>query len=465
MVERTTACEEAMDAGHRPTPPARRRRRAALAALVGLVLLAPTPSLADHDQEAHFEVVAPPRPKEPVLDRLIPGLPEFRRDLTPFLRDTDLKLHLRSFYFNREKSDGSYSEAWALGGWLQYQSGWLLDTFAMGGTFYTSLPAYAPDTRPGSLLLNPNQDAINTLGEAWGALRYKEYALLKGYRQRIDDGYVNPQDNRMVPNTFEAVTLSGQVGWAYYDVGYVWRMKPRDSNDFISMSSQAGAPGDSEGLILTSIKLTPIKDLVIYGGNFYVPDVFNTAFGKAEYLIPLAKDLGLQFGVQFTDQRSVGDDRIGDFSTWNFGAGARLLWRGLTLGVATHFTGDDASINSRLRVLARLPLARDHRLQPGRREGLRDRPQVRLRRHAPALPGPRAQRAPALRPGQRPGEPRDGRGSADDPGGRFRPHLQRALPQAAPVPFPRDVRGPGRPQVGQGLPDHHQLRVRPALTQ
>jgi hypothetical protein len=111
---------------------------------------------------------------------------------------------------------------------VTYQSGWLLDTFAIGATHYTSLPLYAPDDKPGSLLLTPGQGAIGVLGEAWAALRYKEYALLKGYRQLIDAGYVNPQDNRMVPNTFEALMLSGNVGWFRYGVGYLWSIKPRD---------------------------------------------------------------------------------------------------------------------------------------------------------------------------------------------------------------------------------------------
>ena len=31
---------------------------------------------------------------------------------------------------------------------------------------------------------------------------------------------------------------------------------------------------------------------------------------------------------------------------WTVGAGARAVWRGLSVGVATHFTGDDASIRS-----------------------------------------------------------------------------------------------------------------------
>ena len=78
-------------------------------------------------------------------------------------------------------------------------------------------------------------------GEAWGALRYKEYALLKGYRQQVDQTYINPQDNRMTPNTFQGVTLGGKVDWLQYLGGYLWQIKPRNSDEFISMSQQAGA--------------------------------------------------------------------------------------------------------------------------------------------------------------------------------------------------------------------------------
>jgi hypothetical protein len=123
-------------------------------------------------------------------------------------------------------------------------------------------------------------------------------------------------------------------------------IKPRDSNNFISMSRQAGAPGDDKGLILSALALTPTKELLIYAGNFYALDVFNTAFAKAEYTRPITQDFTLGVGLQYTDQRSVGEARVGDFATWNVGAGIRALWRGLTLAAATHFTGSDASISS-----------------------------------------------------------------------------------------------------------------------
>src|SRR5262249_56253456 len=84
----------------------------------------------------------PGEPASPLPRRIIPGLEESRERLPPFLRDTMVKLHLRSFYFNRLNSDDTQNEAWAFGGWLSYKSGWLWDTFALGAVGYTSQPLY-----------------------------------------------------------------------------------------------------------------------------------------------------------------------------------------------------------------------------------------------------------------------------------------------------------------------------------
>src|SRR5947199_10569864 len=83
---------------------------------------------------------APPPPLAPVVDRLFPEFKKKAEDLPPFLRDADVILHLRTFYFNRHKPDDTDNEALATGGWLSYRSGWLFDTFSMGGAFYGSAP-------------------------------------------------------------------------------------------------------------------------------------------------------------------------------------------------------------------------------------------------------------------------------------------------------------------------------------
>jgi hypothetical protein len=266
---------------------------------------------------------------------------------SPFLTDTDVRLHLRTFYFDRHNPDESRNQAWAFGGWLQVTSGWFRDVFQVGATGYTSQPLYAPDEHDGTSLLAPGQEEITVLGQAFARVRWKEYAVLTGYRQSVNDGYVGPQDNRMVPNTFEGLTLRGKVKTVTYGSGWLWEMKPRNADSFVSMSEQAGVADSDEGLGFGSILWKPSKAWEAFFGDYHTPDVFNTAFGYVKHTRCLGRCLEGAVGVQYTDQRSVGDEDLGEFETWNVGVGARLVWNwGLTIGAAFHATGDDASIRS-----------------------------------------------------------------------------------------------------------------------
>ena len=105
--------------------------------------------------ENQRQVNNPPIP-HPVGPRLlrdnIPGVADEMRKWPAFFRDLEMDLHLRRYYFNRELPirptppsgpDTFNQEAWALGGWMSLQSGWLLDFFRMGVTAYVSQPAYA----------------------------------------------------------------------------------------------------------------------------------------------------------------------------------------------------------------------------------------------------------------------------------------------------------------------------------
>ena len=280
------------------------------------------------------------------LLRRIPGVAETMDKLPPFLRDTTLNVHFRTFYFDRLNSNDTTNEAWAFGGWLEYKSVWLADTFAIGAVGYTSQPLYAPDDTPGTNLLHPPQDSLLVLGQAYAQVRYKEYVLLTGGRQLIDEGYVNPNDNRMIPNSFEAVSVTGQLGPIGYEVDYIWTMKQRQERDFHNMATEAGVSGENRGLVLTRLSAEPIKGLKLYTANYLVPDVFNTVYGNAEYTLPFTKDLSVKAGIQYTDQRDVGAAFLGNFNTWNFSTRGLVLWRGLTAGAAFSATGDDAALRT-----------------------------------------------------------------------------------------------------------------------
>jgi len=299
-------------------------------------------------------ILAPELPSEPavpLLRQAIPRLAEGMEKLPSFLRDTAIKLHLRSFYFNRLNSDDTHNEAWAFGGSLAYRSGWLWDTLALGAVGYTSQPLYAPQDTGGTNLLHPAtgnpQAPILVVGQAYAQLRYKEYALLTGYRQIVDEGYLNPQDSRMVPITFEGVTIKGTLGPIGYNAGYLTAVKLRQENEFQNMAQAAGAAGDTHrGLLLTRHSSVPLPGLTLYAANYLVPDVFNTAYGFGEYTHSLASDLSLKIGLQATDQRSVGTASLGDFTTWNVNTRAILSWRGLGVGAGFSATGDGSAIRT-----------------------------------------------------------------------------------------------------------------------
>jgi hypothetical protein len=286
---------------------------------------------------------ADPDADKPLLRSSFPGVDSTLNDAPAFFRDTRLLLHIRSYYRNNEASPDVFQEAWAAGGWIAYRSGWLLDTFSIGATGYFSLPVYAPEDRDGTLLLKPGQDPIAVLGEAWAKLRYGDH-VLTGYRQLINLGYVNPQDNRMIPNTFEAVMLDGKVAWLDYHVGYLFGVKPRNEDSFLTMAEQAGAADSDAGLVLAGVRVNPWKPLTVEASTAYGIDTYNTAFVQADYTIPLRDRVALTVGAQYHDQRSVGDELIGRFDTWNVGAHARLAFWDASVEFMFNQTGDGATM-------------------------------------------------------------------------------------------------------------------------
>ena len=125
--------------------------------------------------------------------------------------DTKFEFNLRTYFLDRNKFDGIESEAWAIGGWAGLKTGYFLDHIAFGVTGYTSQPLYAPDDRDGTLLLAPGQKGYTVLGEAYADIRIIDGLNLTVGRKGIDTPFINRNDVRMTPNTFEAIVLQGRI--------------------------------------------------------------------------------------------------------------------------------------------------------------------------------------------------------------------------------------------------------------
>ncbi len=266
------------------------------------------------------------------------------------LKDTKFEFNFRTFYFDRSDFDGSEKQAWAIGGWLGFKTGYFLDHIAFGATAYTSNPLYAPDDRDGTALLAPGQNAYTVLGEFYAELRIvKDLGITVGAKG-YDTPFINRNDNRMTPNTFEAVVLQGRtelgqssrgaitnadgdaiglskdakqvavpsptpasdVAAITYGLGYFDKIKERNDSEFVSMSEDAGASVE-RGVWVAGARYDKGK-FSIGAIDYYSQDIINIGYGQTSFEVPLSGDWKLKFAGQYVDQGSVGDNDLKGYS-------------------------------------------------------------------------------------------------------------------------------------------------------
>jgi hypothetical protein len=277
---------------------------------------------------------------------------QFPSDTPAFFRDSMFQFVSRSYYLTRDNFDESKSQAWTAGGWLAYRSGLLWDTFGVQAAYYISQPLFAPDDESGTKLLNPEQEPLSMLGQLYGRMQIGDQEL-RGGMQLLDTPLINPQDNRMVPNTFDGttvVTLPDKDRNYDYAFGYLWDVKQRDSNDFISMSDAlAGSDLENRGATFGMVKYRPFSGLSTIFMDYFVLDFVNTGFAQAEYDFQQPKNApNWIVGANVIEQASIGSDLLtgSSFSTYQASAKVQMTYEGWTLFVAGSSTGDQSKIYS-----------------------------------------------------------------------------------------------------------------------
>jgi hypothetical protein len=274
--------------------------------------------------------------------------------MTPFVRDSQLTLKLRTYYFDNDPFDGKKGPAaWAGGGSAAYTSGWLVDRFRVGAEWFTSQPIYAPEDRDGTLLLAPGQQGYSVWGQLYGQFKIIDDTVLTGGKSEYNTPYVNPQFNRMTPNTFEGVSLKGSMaglqttGKVDYLVGYLSQVKLRNSDQFIPMSQALGTADKYYGTGLAEIKYSvgPVSAGV---AEYYTPQNLNILYTELTWAPEFGSKYGLKLSWQYSNQRSIGTapSLNGEPLHSNTGGRASFGYAGIVLGVAYTYTTSDGNLIS-----------------------------------------------------------------------------------------------------------------------
>jgi len=248
------------------------------------------------------------------------------------IEDATATVHLRTYLLDRTDTTGNDPAAWAGGGWLGYETDWIGDVVKFGAVGYGSLGLWAPEDRDGTLLLKPEQRDYGVLGQAYGALKFQDQ-VATFYRQLVNQPEVNPQDSRMTPNTFEAVSLKGSFGMFSYFAGYLFTMKKRNEDEFLNMAEAAGIHDEDSGMWLAGIEFAPVDSFKFRTSFYTVPDVLASSYSDAVWTTPITDRTDFRLSGQFMYQGGIGDDLLMacDCDTWSGGVKADFIYGGLTL--------------------------------------------------------------------------------------------------------------------------------------
>src|SRR5438105_4916318 len=293
---------------------------------------------------------------KPNLDQTFEEFNEWRLEKRrKALEDTEFLVNFRLFYFDRSDFNGAEKQAVAFGGWVGVRTGYFLDHVAFGLTLYGTTPVYAPDDRSGTSLLEEGQNGFTVLGEFYADIRIMKGLGITVGAKGYDTPFISRNDNRMLPNTFEAAVLQGryefgdsssgadvasdgiglskdgksvavpsptpaaEVAAIKYGLGYFYQMKERNENQFVSMAKDAGA--DVERGVWAAGALYEKGKFNIGAIDYYSDDIINIAYAQTGFQIPLSDDVRLKLAAQYTDEGSVGDNLLDgeSFSGHQFG--------------------------------------------------------------------------------------------------------------------------------------------------
>ena len=310
-----------------------------------------------NDQPVTPSVAEEPVAIKPTVDeRIGAGLltPYLKKlaDLPPVIRHLEFGWNTRSYYFNRNRFGSGRKEAFTLGGALRVRTGWLVDHFKIAATLFTSQKLIGKQDRDGTLLLRPRQRSYTVLGEAYATIRYRDHAIIL-YRHEIDLPYVNRDDSRMTPNTFEGYKARGKFaflddGEIEYGLGYLDKIKLRNANEFVSMSKAAGSTALVMGCSTVEFEYHPSRTSTSERSIYYVEDTINIAYAELDYLHNFNDDLAIRTRAQFSHQRSVGDDLLtgSSFDTWVLGGRIAMSYRNFTLSAGFTTTDSEMEIQN-----------------------------------------------------------------------------------------------------------------------
>ena len=238
------------------------------------------------------------------------------------------QLRLGYIYANPQLDNKQTNYATALGGQIKYESG-RYGGFSAGLALYTS---HYLTTLSGDSVGSQFNGELTTEGRHYDVLAegYLDYLVdhlqVRIGRQVIDTPYMDSDDIRMTPNTFEG--LSSKYSYDDFNIvaGYMTRWQGPDAGiyEFVDLVE------DGNGVAMVGIRHES-GDLESSLWYYHIDNMANIVYADTKYSYKLSDKATLSTAVEFADQGELNGSSI---DATLFGAMAELGYGDLTLGLA-----------------------------------------------------------------------------------------------------------------------------------
>jgi hypothetical protein len=239
----------------------------------------------------------------------------------------------------------STTDATAIGGQFKYETAeWKRLQFGLAAYLSKKLHSLSGDAAQGELnsdFFDKDSKSFAYIGEAYLNMDFDDFNVRAG-RQLLDTPYVNTDDIRMLPNTFEGAygSYTGLDNTTLFG-GYISQWAGADSataaegqDEFKDM---AGTNGD--GTAVAGLLYEGFENLAVQGWVYDIDNMTQLFYADATYGMEGGEDYAFEFGVQF----ATFDEEGASATDGNaYGISAAVSRTNMTLSIAYNKTSNDA---------------------------------------------------------------------------------------------------------------------------
>jgi hypothetical protein len=255
------------------------------------------------------------------------------------------KGQIRAGYITFSEDGESRTNAYALGGHFHFDTKrW--NGFMIGAEVYTVLNL-GVDQDPIHIngdLFNENGKSFILVSQAYLNGKWGNSEIKLG-RQTLDTPHADSDDIRMMPNYFEAYTITNtDISDLTLTAGLIRKMagweNGVDSAKFVDVAETLGTD-HADGIFYASASYEGIKDLSLSLWYYNYNDIANVIYAEAGYSYSFAKETSLTVGLQYDSSEETGAALLGKQDANTYGVSMELASEEIGVHILAAYNQDN----------------------------------------------------------------------------------------------------------------------------